>query len=167
MGKRRKKRWNLRWAAKFVAKWEGVRLTAYWDRIAQPPILTIGAGHTGPIRKGGKLRPIREGDRISWAYAMVLLTGDLRTAARAVNQYVHVPISVRQRMALISLPFNIGVGAFASSTLVKKLNNRNYRGAANEFLKWKFAGGVVIPGLLNRRRAERWMFINPRKGVRL
>jgi lysozyme len=156
-------KWKLTWAAKFVAQWEGISLTAYLDTIASPPVLTIGAGHTGPIYKEGRWREIRKGDRISRRAVMKYLAKDLQTAAKAVNQSVHVPITVRQRMALISLAFNIGVGAFQASTLVRKLNNRNYRGAANEFLAWKYAGGQVIPGLLNRRRAERWMFTHPRR----
>lgn len=160
------RRWSLSWPARFTAKWEGIVLTAYLDTIASPPVYTIGAGHTGLIRdpKTGRLRPIRAGDRISYRYAMRLLAQDLRHSARAVNRAVKVPITVRQRMALISLAFNVGTSAFAGSTLVRKLNSRNYKGAANEFLKWKYAGGVAIPGLLNRRRAERWMFANPRRG---
>lgn len=153
MKRKHKRRWSLRWPARFVAKWEGWRPEAYLDTIANPPVWTVGFGHTG--------KDVYKGLRISRTKGIRLLTQDLRHAARAVKTYVHVPITVRIRMALISLAFNIGVGAFAKSTLVRKLNNRNYKGAANEFLKWKFAGGVVIPGLLNRRRAERWMFTHP------
>lgn len=158
-------RWSLSWPARFVARWEGELLTAYLDTIASPAVWTIGYGHTGPIRdpRTGRMRPIREGDRISRRYAVKLLAADLRFAAREVARLVKVPITVRQRMALISLLHNIGPGAFAASTLLRKLNAGDYRGAANEFLRWKFAGGQVIPGLLNRRRAERWMFTHPRK----
>lgn len=154
-------KWRLNYAAKFVSRWEGFSAEAYLDTLASPAVWTIGYGHTGPIFKGGRWREIQAGDTITRRQALKYLTKDLRTAARAVRQSVHVPITVRQRMALISLCFNIGVGAFQSSTLVKKLNAKDYRGAANEFPKWKFAGGVPVLGLLNRRRLERWMFTHP------
>lgn len=161
-------RWKLDYPAKFVAPWEGEVLTAYLDTIANPAVWTIAYGHTGPIRdpRTGRLRSIREGDQVSRRYALRLLASDLRFASREVARLVDVPLTIRQRMALISLLHNIGAGAFASSTLLRKLNAGDYRAAANEFLKWKFAGGQVIPGLLNRRRAERWMFTHPKKGKR-
>lgn len=164
MARRKRVRWRLAWPARFVAKWEGFVPEAYLDTIASPPVWTIGYGHTGPIRGAdGRLRPIRAGDRVNRAYAMTLLAADLREAARAVRAGVHVPITVRQRIALISFAFNCGTGAFLSSTLLRKLNAGDYRGAANELPKWSHAGGVVVQGLLNRRRAERWLMTHPRK----
>lgn len=158
----KRRRWSNLWPAKFIGRWEGLLLKAYLDTIASRPRWTIGYGWTGKIRdrKTGKLRPIRAGDRISPAYAARLLARGLRAALRDINLLVDVPITVRQRMALMSLWWNIGPGAFADSTLIRKLNQGNYRGAANEFLKWKYAGGVEIGGLLNRRRAERRMFLS-------
>jgi len=144
--------WKLAWAARFVAKWEGLLLTSYLDTIASPPVWTIGYGHTGP--------DVGPGQKISKARALVLLTRDLRTAARAVARDVSVPLTTRQRIALISIYFNVGAGAMGASTLVRKLNAKDYHGAADEFLQWDHAGGVVVQGLLNRRRAERWMFLH-------
>lgn len=158
----KRRRWSNLWPARFIGRWEGLLLKAYLDTIASPPVWTIGYGWTGKIRdrKTGKLRPIRQGDRISKTYAARLLARGLKAALRDVNQLVKVPITVRQRMALMSLWWNIGPGAFADSTLLRRLNRRDYQGAANEFLKWKYAGGVEIEGLLNRRRAERRMFLS-------
>ena len=58
----------------------------------------------------------------------------------------------------MSLAFNIGEGAFARSTLVNKLNAGDKKGAAEQFLVWKNAGGRVSQGLLNRRQEEKAMF---------
>lgn len=149
------KRWSLLWAAKFVAKWEGFLPHAYLDTIASPPVWTIGYGHTGP--------DVHAGMYVTKAEALRLLSHDLRVAARAVKQNIHVKLAVRQRMALISLAFNCGAGAVAGSTLQAKLNAGDYHGAADEFLKWSHAGGVVVEGLLNRRKNERWMFLHPQK----
>ena len=58
--------------------------------------------------------------------------------------------------ALVSLVFNIGTGAFARSTLLKRLNVGDYNGAAEAFLMWRNAGGKPI--LLNRRKREKALF---------
>ena len=157
-----KRRWSNLWPAKFIGRWEGLMLRAYLDTIASPPGWTIGYGWTGKIRdkKTGRLRQIRSGDRVSPVYAAKLLSRGLKAALRDINQLVKVPITIRQRMALMSLWWNIGPGAFADSSLLRWLNKRRYRLAANEFLRWKYAGGVAIEGLLNRRRAERRMFLS-------
>lgn len=147
-----KRRWRLLWAARFVAKWEGFLPNAYLDTIADPPVWTIGYGHAG--------RDVRAGMRWSRAKALRVLARDIRTSARAVNRYIKVPLTVRQRMALISLVFNCGPGAVDGSTLQRELNRRHYRKAANCFLDWCHAGGVVVQGLLNRRRDERQMFLS-------
>jgi lysozyme len=149
----KKHKWSLKDPAKFVSTWEGFRSEAYLDTLASPNVWTIAFGHTGP--------DVWPGKRVTRVQGLKLLARDLRWAAKVVKDSVHVPITIRQRMALISLAFNIGGGAFATSTLVRVLNEKRYKAAANEFLKWKFAGGVAIPGLLNRRRAERWMFTHP------
>lgn len=150
------KTWDLLWAARFVAKWEGFIPTAYLDKIAVPPVWTIGYGHTG--------KDVVPGQRISKAKALLLLSRDLRIAARAVNRYIKVPLTVRQRIALISLVFNCGPAAVDGSTLQRELNKRHYQKAADCFLDWCHAGGEVVEGLLNRRKAERWMFLH--QGVR-
>lgn len=144
------KTWQLAWAARFVAKWEGFVDHAYWDALGR--VWTIGYGHTGP--------DVVAGQKITKLGALRLLTKDLRVAARAVDKYVKVPINVRQRIALISFTFNLGSGALYESTLLRELNKKHYRRAADEFLKWDHAGGVRVLGLTRRRRAERWMFLN-------
>lgn len=155
--------WKLSWAARFIAKWEGWLPTAYLDTIASPAVWTIGYGHTSAAGPPS----VHPGQRISETRGLVILTRDIRGAARAVNRSIRVKLTARQRIALISLAFNCGSGAVEGSTLQRKLNAGDYLGAANEFLEWSHAGGVVVQGLLNRRREERWMFLhNDRKAHR-
>lgn len=146
------KTWSLLWAARWISRWEGYSPRPFWDTIAYPPVLTAGYGHTGP--------DVVVGQYWSKAKALRVLARDCRSAARAVNRYVDVKLTVRQRMALISFTFNCGPGALAESTLRRKLNRRDYVGAANELLRWDKAGGVSIWGLTRRRRAERKMFLS-------
>jgi lysozyme len=150
-------RWSLMWAARFVAKWEGFLGTAYLDEIASPPIWTIGYGHTGGVSSG---------QTISESEARKLLAGDLRDAARTVEREVKVPLTVRQRIALISITFNCGPGVLANTHLITDLNARRYKEAADRFLEWDHAGGVVVEGLTNRREAERWMFLHDGRKAR-
>lgn len=147
--------WKLSYAARFIAKWEGYLPESYLDTIAEPDVWTGGHGHTGP--------DVKPGQHWSKARSMRVLITDVRWAAKAVARNVKVPLTRRQRIALISLVFNCGSGAIDGSTLQRKLNRRDYKGAADEFLRWSHAGGVVVAGLLNRRKEERWMFLNNRK----
>lgn len=144
-------RWRLSWAARFIAKWEGWSPVAFLDTIASPPVPTVGYGHTGGVRLG---------ERWSKAKGLLVLARDIRSAAKAVARFIDVKLSVRQRIALISLVFNCGPGAVEGSGLQRKLNAGHYVAAANEFLEWSHAGGVVVEGLLSRRREERWMFLH-------
>lgn len=148
--------WKLSWAARFIAKWEGYLPYPYLDTIASPAVWTAGYGHT----KYAGRPPVLPGQFWSTGKALRVLTRDIRSAARAVKANVRVKLTVRQRIALISLVFNCGSGAIDGSELQQKLNRGNYLGAANEFLEWSHAGGVVVEGLLNRRREERWMFLH-------
>ena len=146
--------WSLEWAARFVAKWEGFLPNAYLDTIASPSVWTIGYGHTGGVR---------EGQVVTEAEARKLLAEDLKDAARAVAENVKVPLTVRQRIALISITFNVGPGVLDDTHLIKDLNAGHYKQAADRFLEWDHAGGVVVEGLKRRREAERWMFLHDGK----
>lgn len=132
---------------------EGVVLSAYKDSVG---ILTIGVGHTsaaGPPT-------IYKGMKITAAQADEILSRDLAIFEKGVSQAVKVPLSQNEFDALVSFAFNVGVGAFQKSTLVKELNKGNRYGAANELLRWNKAGGKVLKGLTNRRKAERDQFLN-------
>jgi lysozyme len=145
-------------AARFVAKWEGFLPNAYLDEIAVPAVYTIAYGHTGLLHG----RALRAGDRVTEAEGRGILAHDLRGAARTVAEKVKVPLTRRQRIALISIVFNCGPGVLENTHLIHAINAKRYREAADRFLEWDHAGGVVVQGLLNRRRAERWMFLHSR-----
>ena len=135
----------------FIRQLEGEKLTAYPDIVG---IWTIGVGHTGFV--DGK--PVARGMAITKEKSKEILTADLKRFESAVNDAVKVTLTQNQFDALVSLAFNIGEGAFARSTLVNKLNAGDKKGAAEQFLVWKNAGGRVSQGLLNRRQTEKAMF---------
>ena len=135
----------------FIRQLEGEKLTAYPDIVG---IWTIGVGHTGFV--DGK--PVARGMAITKEKSKEILTEDLKRFESAVNDAVKVTLTQNQFDALVSLAFNIGEGAFARSTLVNKLNAGDKKGAAEQFLVWKNAGGRVSQGLLNRRQKEKAMF---------
>lgn len=87
-----------------------------------------------------------------------LLLDDLAKFCNAVSDMVKVDINDNQFSALVSLCFNIGQGALAKSTLMKKLNASDFLGAAAQFDVWNKAGGKVLEGLCKRRAAERKLF---------
>lgn len=131
----------------FIKRFEGLRLDAYLCSAGVP---TIGYGHT----KGVKI-----GDKITQEQADTFLREDLEPCERAVDELVKVPLTQGQGDALASFIFNLGRGAFSSSTLLKWLNRGDYEGAAGQFERWCRAGGKVLPGLLKRRHAEAAMFL--------
>ncbi|MCY1305462.1 Lysozyme RrrD [compost metagenome] len=73
---------------------------------------------------------------------------------------MRVPLSQGQFDALASFVFNLGSGNLQCSTLLRKLNAKDYAGAADEFPRWNKAGGKVLAGLTRRRAAERALFLS-------
>ena len=119
--------------------------------------LTIGWGHTGADVIAGKT--------ISLIQAENLLKSDLRKFETGVANRVLVPLSSNQFSALVSFSFNVGLANFETSTLLDKLNRKDYSGAADEFSKWTYAtvNGVKksLNGLVKRRDRERTLFATP------
>ena len=126
---------------------EGVRLTAYQDQVG---VWTIGYGHTGP--------DVTPGLTITQEQANNLLMEDIAGAATAVNRLVTVPLDQDQFDALVDFVFNVGIGNFQNSTLLRDLNASNFDDAAAQFERWDHAGGVVVAGLLRRRQSEAKLF---------
>jgi lysozyme len=128
---------------------EGYRLVAYQDT-SPKKIWTIGVGHTsaaGPPE-------VRMGLVLSKLEIDAILTRDLAVFEKYVNDAVKVPLAQHSFDACVSLAFNIGGPAFATSTVVKRLNSGDFKGAGDAFLMWKKPAA-----LLKRRQAERAQFL--------
>ncbi|HGN9431199.1 TPA: lysozyme [Citrobacter freundii] len=139
-----------------IKKFEGCRLTAYPDPGTGSAPWTIGYGWTHPV--DGK--PVRPGMTIDQAIADRLLKTGLVSYENDVLKLVRVKLTQGQFDALVSFAYNVGSRALSTSTLLKKLNVGDIKGAADEFLRWNKAGGKVMPGLTNRRKAERDVFLS-------
>ncbi|KAA6402535.1 MAG: putative lysozyme [Streblomastix strix] len=135
----------------FVKGFEGLNLTAY---TCPAGIWTIGYGHTKNVKKG---------DQITLQQANQFLTEDLTDSGKQMVKIVKVPMTQNQYDSLVSFTFNLGIGNLQSSTLLRKLNAGDDKGASEEFLKWNHArvGGVlkVLDGLTKRRKAEKDLFL--------
>lgn len=135
-----------------IKEFEGLILNAYDDGVS---VWTIGYG---TIRYPNGTR-VKRGDKITLEQAEQYLRHDLSNFEDTVNSLVKVPLTQNQFDALTSLVYNIGSSAFSKSTLLKKLNAKDYKGAADQFLVWNKAGGRTLQGLINRRTKERQLFL--------
>jgi lysozyme len=138
----------------FLSNEEGLRTAPYNDSAGHA---TVGVGHL--LHRGR----VTAADRASFrgftrADAVRLLRRDAASRERAVSRLVHVPVNQNEFDALVSLVFNIGEGSrgFGGSTVLRKLNSGDRRGAADAFLMWRIGG----PGLIFRRRRERALFLS-------
>lgn len=133
-----------------IKHYEGLRLKAYQCRAGR---WTIGYGHTHNINMG---------DLITKEQAEAFLHEDIAQVTALLNAQIKVPLTQNQYDAICSLVFNIGMTAFTTSTLLKKLNVGDYLGAASEFMKWNKATingkRTLLPGLIKRRQAEKALF---------
>ena len=130
-----------------IAQLEGHSSTAYYDSAG---VLTICYGHTGPEVYEGLVLPDSACDNLLWL--------DISAAERAIGRLVTVDLSESQLTVLTSFVFNVGVGAFEESTLLRRLNTGDYEAVPQELLRWNkiTVDGVKVPsrGLINRRNIE-------------
>lgn len=126
-----------------VAVFEGKVNRTYSDVAG---VLTSCYGHVGP--------ELRMGQAFTDEQCLAQLEADLLKHAAALD-CVKRPMTDGQKAAFLSFAFNVGNGAFCSSTLVKKANAGDMRGACAELSRWTYAGGKFYQGLANRRAAER------------
>ncbi len=137
-----------------IKRFEGLELEAYQDIAG---IWTIGYGHTG--------EDVQPGMKISERDAEELLKRDLKPREQAVDSATKVPLNQNEFDALVSFVYNVGVGAYRSSTALKRLNKGDRVGAADALTWWNKAtvGGVLreVLGLTRRRAAERALFLTP------
>lgn len=135
-----------------IGQFEGLRLNAYDDGVG---VWTIGWGTT--VYPNGQ--KVKKCDKITLDQAKQYKAHDLVKFEKAVNDAVKVSLNQNQFNALVSLAYNIGVSAFTNSTLLKRLNEGDYKAAADQFLVWVNAGGKRMQGLVNRRNKEREVFL--------
>ncbi len=135
-----------------IKKHEALRLKAYLPTAHD--VWTIGYGHTHTAKRGMVITKAR---------AEQLLRIDLTWVRNVIAKEVKVPLSQPQYDALASFIFNLGGANFKSSTLLRKLNASDYRGAADQFLRWdkqRQNGRMVrLRGLTRRRQEERELFL--------
>lgn len=133
----------------FVGKW-------YPDPAHGWKVPTCCYGHTDVA---GEPKYAATKDKLfTLAEGREILARDLAPVERTVRSYVKVPLNDNQLGALVSFTFNLGGGNFAKSTLLKKINAKDFAGAAKEFGRWNRAGGKVLAGLTRRRAAEAKLF---------
>lgn len=138
-------------ALPFTAQHEGLRLKAYLDPVSIP---TICYGETEGVAMG-MVASKTECDH--------MLEVKLGMVALQVDQLVVVPMGPEMHAALASFAYNVGIGAFKGSTLLRLLNAGDKVGACNQLPRWVFARGKWLPGLAVRREEERQLCL---KGVR-
>lgn len=122
---------------------EGREYVPYRDVVG---VLTVCDGHTGS--------DIVPGHRYRDAECDALTRADLQRIARQVDPHIKVPTTETQRAAIYSWAYNVGASAAINSTLLKKLNAKDYAGACSELKRWVYAGGQKWKGLVNRRDVE-------------
>ncbi|KAB7765388.1 lysozyme [Xanthomonas sp. LMG 12461] len=140
-------------AASLVRKWEGCQLAAYPDPATGGAPWTIGWGATGPgITKGTVWTQTQADQR---------LEQDVAKFVTGVSALLKRKPTDNQLGAMASLAYNIGLGNFGKSTLLRLFNAGDIDGAAKQFAVWRMANGKVMQGLINRRADERKVFETP------
>lgn len=141
-----------------LKEYEELRTEAYRD---QAGIWTIGYGHTsmaGPPK-------VTPGMKITEKMADEILKKDVDNVWNEIRGLIKVPLTSSQKIAIISLVFNIGAPSFKKSTVLKRLNTGDYEGAAEALTWWNKVTingkKVVSRGLVNRREKEKAMFLEP------
>lgn len=134
----------------FIANFEGFRSRAY---LCAGGKWTIGYGHTKGVRQGDVCTP---------SQGLRYLRDDVAEAERTVERYVNHLLRQCQFDALVSFVFNVGAGNFRNSTLRRVINNNpdDYDKIEAEFLRWVYANGKTLVGLVRRRTAESKMYRN-------
>ena len=138
-----------------IKEFEGFSANAYLCPAGKP---TIGYGSTfytdGKTKVTWKDKPISEEEATR-------LLGSVIFSDFYIYVYVDMDIQLTQNQfdALTSFAYNIGMGNFAKSTLLKRVNAKDFIGAGNEFLKWNKSGGKPLLGLTRRRQREKELFL--------
>lgn len=129
-----------------IKQFEGFSSRIYLDTAGLP---TIGYGH---LLRAGEADMFKNG--ITESIAQALLTKDVLRAEQAVLRLITVSLTNGQFDALVSFTFNLGSGALQRSTLRRKVNREEHIDVPAELIKWIWAGGKKLNGLVKRRKAE-------------
>jgi lysozyme len=142
-------------ALNFIKKAEGgLYLKAYQD---SGGVWTIGWGSTYDF---DKQRKVQQGDIITEAQAQKWLDMETSQNAKDIDSLVKVPLNNNQKNALVSFVYNVGIGAFKASSLLRLLNSgADKNTVAAQFDRWVYDNGVKVKGLINRRNAEKKLFL--------
>lgn len=135
-----------------IREWEGFRGRAYRDAVG---VWTIGFGHTS-MAGAPEVSP---GLEISRAQAEKILAHDVETFARGIASAVTATLSGNEFSALVSFAYNVGLGNFRSSSVLKALNAGDRAAVPRRLQLWVKAGGRTLPGLVKRRAAEAALFL--------
>lgn len=136
-----------------IEQFEGLKLISY---LCPAGVWTIGIGTT-------KIKgiPVKRGQRCTKEQAYQYFRCHMEIEIYPVFDSIKVELNQNQFDALCSLIYNIGVGAFKSSTILKKLNQNDFDGAAKEFSRWVKVNGKKVNGLIKRRIHEQELFSKP------
>ncbi len=133
----------LTMAVMLIKPLEGIEYKPYYDVAG---VLTVCYGHTGSDIIKDKL--------YSQSECEVLLKKDLAKVKKRIDPMITVALPETTKAALYSFTYNVGVGAFSRSTLLKLLNSGDLLGACGELRLWVYAGGKKWKGLITRRQIE-------------
>jgi len=132
-----------------IKRFEGFSAKVYICPSGYP---TIGFGHV--------VKPYEDFSAgIDEAQAEELLRQDAQIAERAVLRLINVPLTDGQFDALVSFTYNLGGGALQRSTLRRKINREEHADVPEQFMRWVWAGGRKLKGLVRRREAEVKLYI--------
>ena len=134
-----------------IKEFEGFSSVAY---LCSAKKATIGYGNT--FWEDGT--PVKIGDQISKERAETLLKHVVDNFSVAVEVDIKIEVTQNQFDAMVSLAYNIGLGAFKNSTLLRQLNRGNFVDASQEFLRWNKSNGKPLLGLTRRREREKLLF---------
>ena len=140
---------------------KGDKHIVYDDKTGRSVDINVSLPHGATIGYGHLIKPGENfSGGITERVATELLRADIATAQRAVQNNITVPLTQNQYDALVIFAYNIGAKNFANSTVVKYINNPNFKSSIypdlkSSWLAWNKSGGRVMPGLI-RRRTQEW-----------
>jgi lysozyme len=143
-------------AAYLINPWEGEKKTSDGKFITYADPIGIPTACNGLTGKDMYNQPFRIGRTYTQKECDTMFIKRLQQFEKQVDAAVKVPYaSPYQKASLLSFTYNVGIGNFRSSTALRKLNAKDHAGACKELIRWTYAGGKFLRGLLNRRTQER------------